>query len=56
MDLIRFGKFGGSSDYTWQWKGGSFAGRNFEAYKNLFAIPSTDLNANPNLVQNEGYK
>lgn len=55
MDLIRFGKFGGSSDYTWQWKGGSFAGRNFEAYKNLFAIPSTDLNANPNLVQNPGY-
>ena len=55
MDLIRFGKFGGSSDYTWQWKGGSYAGRNFEAYKNLFAIPSTDLNANPNLVQNPGY-
>ena len=55
MDLIRFGKFGGSSDYTWQWKGGSFSGRNFEAYKNLFAIPSTDLNANPNLVQNPGY-
>ena len=55
MDLIRFGKFGGSSDYTWQWKGGSYAGRNFESYKNLFAIPSTDLNANPNLVQNPGY-
>ena len=56
MDLIRFGKYGGSSDYTWQWKGGSYAGRNFEAYKNLFAIPTTDLTANPNLVQNEGYK
>ena len=55
MDLIRFGKFGGSTDYTWQWKGGSYAGRNFESYKNLFAIPSTDLNANPNLVQNPGY-
>lgn len=56
MDLIRFGKFGGSTDYNWQWKGGSYAGRSFEAYKNIFAIPSTDLNANPNLVQNEGYK
>ena len=55
MDLIRFGKFGGSTDYTWQWKGGSYAGRNFESYKNLFAIPSTDLNANPNLTQNPGY-
>jgi len=56
MDLIRFGKYGGSTNYTWQWKGGSYAGRNFEAYKNLFAIPTTDLTANPNLVQNEGYK
>lgn len=55
MDLIRFGKFGGSSDYNWQWKGGSYAGRSFEAYKNIFAIPSTDLNANPNLTQNPGY-
>jgi hypothetical protein len=54
-DLIRFGKFGGSSDYTWQWKGGSFNGRNFDATKNLFAIPTTDLTANPNLVQNPGY-
>jgi hypothetical protein len=56
MDLVRFGKFGGSSDYVWQWKGGSYNGRNFEAYRNLFAIPSTDMNTNLNLVQNDGYK
>jgi len=55
MDLIRFGKFGGNSDYLWQWKGGSFNGRNFDATKNLFAIPTTDLTANSNLVQNPGY-
>jgi hypothetical protein len=55
MDLIRFGKFGGNSDYTWQWKGGTYAGRNFSANKNLFAIPTTDLTVNRNLVQNPGY-
>jgi hypothetical protein len=55
MDLVRFGKFGGSSDYVWQWKGGAINGRNFDATKNLFAIPTTDLTANPNLTQNPGY-
>lgn len=55
MDLIRFGKFGGSSDYVWQWKGGTYNGRNFEATRNLFAIPTTDLTANENLEQNPGY-
>ena len=55
MDLVRFGKFGGSNDYVWQWKGGSYNGRNFEETKNLFAIPTTDLTANPNLTQNPGY-
>ncbi len=55
-DLIRFGKYSGNSDYVWQWKGGSYAGRNFEDYKSLFAIPTTDLTANSNLIQNNGYK
>lgn len=54
-DLIRFGKFGGASDYKWQWKGGVKEGTNFNANLNIFAIPDTDLNANPNLVQNPGY-
>lgn len=55
VDLIRFGKFGGSSDYKWQWKGGVMEGTNFSANLNIFAIPDTDLNANPNLTQNPGY-
>jgi len=55
IDLVRFGKFGGSSDYVWQWKGGAYAGRNFEAFRNVFAIPTTDLTANENLKQNAGY-
>lgn len=55
-DLIRFGKFGGNSDYIWQWKGGEYNGRNFEAFRNIFAIPSSDIIANKNLHQNDGYK
>ena len=54
MDLIRFGKFGGSS-YTWRWKGGVYEGTNFPATRNIFAIPTSDLTANENLVQNPGY-
>ena len=54
-DLIRFGKFGGNTDYRWQWKGGVKEGTNFNANLNIFAIPDADLNANPNLKQNPGY-
>lgn len=55
IDLIRFGCFGGSNDYKWQWKGGSMAGTTFKKEFNIFAIPDTDLNANSNLKQNPGY-
>lgn len=53
--LIRFNRFGGNTGYTWQWKGATKEGTDFPAYKNLYAIPTTDLNANPNLTQNPGY-
>ena len=55
MDLIRFGRFGGSSSYTWEWKGGSYNGTSFPAYRNLFPIPASELAMNPYLVQNPGY-
>ena len=55
-DLIRYGYFGGNSAYTWQWKGGIQAGGQFEAYKNIFPIPTTELGANHNLNQNDGYQ
>ena len=55
IDLIRFGQFGGNGDYKWQWKGGVKEGTVFNTNLNIFAIPDTDLNANPNLVQNPGY-
>jgi hypothetical protein len=55
VDLIRFGQFGGTTTYKWQWKGGSQNGTNFSANLNVFAIPDTDINTNPNLDQNTGY-
>lgn len=56
-DLIRYGYYGGqnSGQYVWEWKGGSQNGASIPAYRNLFAIPSSDMTANPNLKQNEGY-
>ena len=54
-DLIRYGYFGGNTSYTWQWKGGVQSGGQFEANKNLFPIPTTELGANTNLKQNPGY-
>ncbi len=56
-DLIRYGYYGGSNsgNYLWQWKGGTANGVSFAAYRNLFALPDEDMNANPNLTQNTGY-
>lgn len=54
-DLIRFGMYGGNTDYQWQWKHGVKDGENFPADYNLFLLPAADLNANSNLRQNPGY-
>ncbi|GGG40055.1 RagB/SusD family nutrient uptake outer membrane protein [Bizionia arctica] len=53
-DLIRFGKFTGSS-YLWPWKGNVQNGTSISTNYNLFPIPESALNANPNLEQNPGY-
>jgi hypothetical protein len=53
-DLIRFGKFS-DTDYLWQWKGGVREGRSVPSYRDVFPLPSADINANPNLIQNTGY-
>jgi hypothetical protein len=45
-DLIRFDKF----DDPWQFKR-----EPSEPFRTIFPIPQNQLNANPNLVQNEGY-
>lgn len=55
-DLIRFGQYGGTTaNYNWAFKGGTPAGQNVAATRNLFPIPNTDRVANPNLPQNAGY-
>ena len=53
-DLIRFGKFTDAS-YLWPWKAGVQDGQAVDAHIQLFPIPSSDLSANPNLTQNQGY-
>lgn len=53
-DLIRFGKFTNGS-YVWEWKGKVKDGIQTGAHRNLYPIPTNDLNANPNLIQNNGY-
>ncbi|RYY35132.1 MAG: RagB/SusD family nutrient uptake outer membrane protein [Sphingobacteriaceae bacterium] len=53
-DLVRFGRYT-SGSYLWPYKGGVIGGRGMEDFRNIFPIPSADVIANPNLVQNPGY-
>ena len=53
-DLIRFGQFT-SGTYVWPWKGNVADGKPTEAFRNRYPVPNTQLNANPNLIQNSGY-
>ncbi|MCO4294386.1 RagB/SusD family nutrient uptake outer membrane protein [Solitalea sp. MAHUQ-68] len=53
-DLIRFHKFVEGS-YLWPWKGGAPTGSSVQDYRNLYPLPSADVTANPNLVQNPNY-
>ena len=53
-DLIRFNKFT-ASDYLWSWKGNTQAGKGLDTKFNIFPLPSSDITANPNLKQNDGY-
>jgi hypothetical protein len=55
MDLIRFGQYGGQTSYIWDWENGVAAGAGFDAKYNIFPIPATDVNANPNLTPTPGY-
>ncbi len=53
-DLIRFGKFS-SGTYVWPWKGGVKEGKPTESFRDRYPVPATQINANPNLIQNAGY-
>ncbi len=53
-DLVRFGRFSNTT-YTWAWKGGSKEGQSVESFYDLYPIPASDVAANLNLEQNDGY-
>jgi starch-binding outer membrane protein, SusD/RagB family len=53
-DLIRFGKFTGSS-YLWAWKGNVQNGSPTPSFRDVFPIPEKAIAANQNLKQNPGY-
>ncbi len=53
-DLVRFGQFT-DGNYRWPWKGGVPEGTAVDACRDLYPVPSQDLNANPNLKQNDCY-
>ena len=50
-DLIRYNKFT-TGTYLWAWKGGVADGRAVQDKYNIYPLPSTDLTANPTLIQN----
>lgn len=53
-DLIRFNQFT-TNAYLWPWKGGVPSGTAVGSHRNLYPIPSAEINTNPNLDQNPGY-
>lgn len=53
LDLVRFGQF--TDKGVWPWKGDVMQGRTTESFRDIFPLPASDLLANPNLIQNEGY-
>ena len=58
LDLIRFNKYsasGGGDELMWEWKVGDVNGVSISDHLQVFPIPATDLSANPNLFQNDGY-
>ncbi|MBI1227296.1 MAG: RagB/SusD family nutrient uptake outer membrane protein [Bacteroidetes bacterium] len=50
-DLVRYGQFTNGT-YLWPWKGGVAAGSAVDECRDVYPIPSQDLNANNNLKQN----
>ena len=56
VDLIRFHQFGGrQATYKWEYKGGEEKGINFDDYRNVYPIPTSEIEANSNLTQIYGY-
>lgn len=54
-DLIRWGKWTGTNQAVWDWKGGVAEGTNISDRYNLLPIPTNVLAAQPYFQQNPGY-
>lgn len=54
MTLVRFNKYGGQQNYSWEWMSGIKANGSFEAYRNVFPLPSSAVLAD-GLKQNDRY-
>lgn len=53
-DLVRFNRF--VSNYTWNWKGGSYTGGNLDAHRNVYPLPSNVTAIyGSEMEQNPGY-
>jgi hypothetical protein len=53
-DLIRYNRFVEAS-YLWPWKGGVKNGTGVAATRKIYPIPDSEIAANPNMKQNDGY-
>lgn len=53
QDLIRFDRF--TANGIWEWKGNVQSGTTTPRFRNVYPIPTTQLNLNSNLIQNPGY-
>jgi hypothetical protein len=53
VDLIRFNQY--TENGVWPWKGNVKEGRTTESFRNVFPIPASELLANPNIDQADGY-
>ena len=53
-DLRRYGLFTGG-DYLWAFKGGPADGAPLADFRGVYPLPASELIANPNLSQNDGY-
>jgi hypothetical protein len=55
-DLIRNNQFGGiQATYLWDYKGGFLNGGQFDKTRNVYPLPSSEILANSNLIQIDGY-
>jgi hypothetical protein len=58
VDLIRYNYYstrGAANEKIWPWKNGVKDGESIDPHLEIFPIPASDLEANPNLVQNPEY-